>query len=239
MRDNIFVGNQYPKVFEFGDAVAEVFDDMVERSIPFYKEIVRQTAFFAKAYHISGTSIIDLGCSTSTVLLELREKHLPEAQLLGVDISPAMIQVSRNKMNLSSSGRSIELQEGDAMGVSFSGSSVVILNFLLPFLKFSERKVLLKNIYKGLPAGGAVLMSDKVRSSHGEIETSFVQGHDKFKLTKGYSTLEIDRKRESLQEVLVPLSFFDEFELLESAGFKAYDVFFKWNDFVSIVALKV
>ncbi len=59
--------------FQFGEKVASVFDDMLERSVPFYREIQRMVADFA----VENTNIYDLGCSTGTTMLFLN-RHLSQ-----------------------------------------------------------------------------------------------------------------------------------------------------------------
>ena len=52
--------------FKFDSDVAGVFDDMVNRSVPFYEKIQRMTAELAADHCIEGSRIYDLGCSTGT-----------------------------------------------------------------------------------------------------------------------------------------------------------------------------
>ena len=52
--------------FEFSAEVAEVFDDMIIRSVPFYLEQQDMFKEIAKRFLIPGTNVYDLGCSTAT-----------------------------------------------------------------------------------------------------------------------------------------------------------------------------
>jgi len=52
--------------FEFSAEVAEVFDDMIIRSVPFYLEQQDMFKEIAKRFFIPGTNVYDLGCSTAT-----------------------------------------------------------------------------------------------------------------------------------------------------------------------------
>lgn len=47
MNDKVFA-KPIKKQFEFDEEVAAVFDDMLSRSVPFYKESQKITEFFAK-----------------------------------------------------------------------------------------------------------------------------------------------------------------------------------------------
>ncbi|HQU32549.1 MAG TPA: hypothetical protein PLA96_13765, partial [Candidatus Brocadia sapporoensis] len=57
--------------FSFGKKVATVFDDMLDRSVPSYREIQRMIVEMAADFAVEGTNIYDLGCSTGTTLLNL------------------------------------------------------------------------------------------------------------------------------------------------------------------------
>jgi len=73
--------------FHFGEKVASVFDDMLDRSVPFYQEIQRMIGEMAGDFTVEGTNCYDLGCSTGTTLLHL-DKCVPErVRFIGVDNS--------------------------------------------------------------------------------------------------------------------------------------------------------
>ncbi len=70
-KDEVFREPQPVADFNFGEKVAAVFDDMLDRSVPFYQEIQRMIAEMAADFAVDGTNIYDLGCSTGTTLLNL------------------------------------------------------------------------------------------------------------------------------------------------------------------------
>ena len=57
--------------FDFVPETARVFDDMLDRSVPFYSEIQRMMGEIAKDFAIPNSKIYDLGCSTGTTLHHL------------------------------------------------------------------------------------------------------------------------------------------------------------------------
>ena len=46
------------------------------------------------------------------------------------------------------------------------------------------------------------------------------------------------RKREALENVLIPLTAEGNRALIAGAGFRAVELFFRWNNFAGFVALK-
>ena len=79
--------------FDFGAKTAGVFDDMLDRSVPFYQEIQRMVAELAVDFAEDGTSIYDLGCSTGTTLQMLASRDpAGDVDFWGVDNSAAMLR---------------------------------------------------------------------------------------------------------------------------------------------------
>jgi len=60
----------------------------------------------------------------------------------------------------------------------------------------------------------------------------------RLKSANGYSQEEIQRKRMSLEGVLVPVTAAWNEELLRQAGFQQVDCFWRWMNFAGWVALK-
>jgi tRNA (cmo5U34)-methyltransferase len=60
----------------------------------------------------------------------------------------------------------------------------------------------------------------------------------KMKSDNGYSQEQIERKRLSLEGVLVPVTAKWNEELLKQAGFKYIDCFWRWMNFAGWIAIK-
>ena len=70
-KDDIFLDKNSPTKFEFDSGVAMVFDDMLERSVPLYRECQNLTVSWCKRLATPDKCIYDLGCSTGSLLLLL------------------------------------------------------------------------------------------------------------------------------------------------------------------------
>ena len=220
--------------FSFDRSVAEVFDDMVNRSIPFYSELQELLCFISCSYYQPGTSIIDLGCSTGETLFRLNH-HLPTCQyLLGVDSSPEMIEKAKVKCkNLSN----IELLCQDIREINLhQNPSIILITFVLQFLPPLTRKAFLIRCYEALPKDGILLLSEKLAFEHfQEVSTQF---HNSFKTKNHYSELEIQQKRTALENVLTPFTMPENIKLLESAGFSGVESVFQFMNFGCLLARK-
>jgi tRNA (cmo5U34)-methyltransferase len=69
-REKIFRGSASRRSdFEFNAEVAEVFDEMLLRSVPFYLEQQYMIKEIGKKSWQPGTDVYDLGCYTGTTLI--------------------------------------------------------------------------------------------------------------------------------------------------------------------------
>ena len=225
--------------FEFNESVANVFEDMLERSVPMYQECQSLAVHWCTQLAKASTSVYDLGCSTGTLLLKLAQavdKNKGIA-LFGVDNSQAMLEKSRE--TLRESPVPCEFIEADLnQGFPIQNASVVVMNYTLQFVLPENRGPLLKNIYEGLLPDGSLVLIEKIKSGIPELDRTFIEFHHQFKRDRGYSDLEISKKREALENVLIPWTVEENQDLIKKAGFSTVDLFFKWNNFAGFIALK-
>ncbi len=226
------------KDFQFHQQVAVVFDDMISRSVPLYNEIQKSTVDLLAKFIQPDTYIYDLGCASGTTLLLLAEAITdPSIKIVGIDNSEEMLKTCRYKLH-EKGITSVELVNGDITNFAFQKSSAIILNYTLQFIPLAQREQLLKNIYNNLEADGILLLSEKVHHQSPKLGEQFYNLHHNFKSAKGYSALEISQKREALENVLIPLKVEENINLLAKCGFKEIEIFAKWYNWASIVALK-
>jgi tRNA (cmo5U34)-methyltransferase len=238
-KDTLFAQTPATEKFEFNESVARVFDDMLERSVPMYRECLESTVGWCVKFAREGSQVYDLGCSTGTFLSGLASRFSANANisLIGVDNSAPMLEKARKKLALSP--LPCKLIEADLQSdFSLTNASVVVMNYTLQFIPPDERQEVVSKILNGLNSGGLLLMIEKVSSDHPKISDSYTEFHHQFKKNQGYSKLEIARKREALENVLTPKTVDENIDLLLNAGFASAEMFFKWNNFAGFVALK-
>ena len=238
-RDSIFITKAPAEKFEFNDRVADVFDDMLDRSVPFYKQVIQMTAQIMERSLQPGDRVFDLGCSTGTTILFLaRELAGKKLAFTGVDNSKAMLDKALRKAEMFSMAKSIDFVEQDITRIELAGAGGVILNYTLQFITPSIRGEFLRKIRNGLRDKGVLVLSEKIVWPDRERNGQFLDSYHRYKKKRGYSELEIANKREALENVLIPLSIEENSILLRQAGFSRVDTFFQWFNFVSFVARK-
>jgi tRNA (cmo5U34)-methyltransferase len=236
--DRIFAGSNYPKPFAFNREVAHVFDDMVRRSIPLYLDVVRATADWVQHFYKAQTTIIDIGCSTGTTTHHVAHSLQKPAQFLAVDLSASMIEKAREKLADLPTRHQLTLLCQDIRETPLPRASVVIINYTLQFLPVADRLSLLARIHEALVPGGIVLISEKVRSATVAFHELTTMIYERFKEENGYSRSEIERKKEALDQVLIPFTEDEHRQNLILAGFRSIDTLMKWNNFTTLIAQK-
>ena len=225
--------------FNFGKRTAEVFDDMLHRSVPFYAEVQRMMGEIASDFAVEGSQLYDLGCSTCATFLALDASVAKGVRFIGVDASAEMLQRGRDKLAKAKFTREHELVHADLnQGVAINDASVVIMNLTLQFVRPLYRQQLIRTIAGGLREQGCLILVEKVIPSASLLNRLFIKYYYAFKQRQGYSQMEIAQKREALENVLVPYRLEENMELLLSSGFSQCDVFFKWYNFCGMIAIK-
>ena len=225
--------------FTFDEHVAGVFDDMVSRSVPQYGEIQRMLAELAAYFATDGSNIYDLGCSTGTTLAAVHDALPVRVNLIGVDNSADMLEKCRAKLALVGLADAVQLRKADLdHGVDIRDASVVLLVLTLMFVRPLYREKLMRSICAGLQENGCLLLVEKVLGERSLFNRLFIERYYAYKRRRGYSELEIAQKREALENVLIPYRLTENRDLLLGAGFREVEVFFKWYNFVGIVAVK-
>jgi tRNA (cmo5U34)-methyltransferase len=235
MEDKVF-SKPIEKQFEFDEQIAAVFDDMLKRSVPFYEEAMALTKRFALAYLKEGGRLYDLGCSTASTLLDIERDLEVEAELVGIDNSPSMLEQAQRKLSVF--GSKIRLEEADIMSYTYAEADVFITNYTLQFIRPLVRETLIRRIFESLNAGGVFIFSEKVVSEDKRLNKLLIDGYYDFKKTQGYSEYEIMQKREALENVLIPYTEDENKEMVKRCGFAHCETIFRWGNFATFIALK-
>ncbi|MGL2883119.1 carboxy-S-adenosyl-L-methionine synthase CmoA [Helicobacter pylori] len=246
MKDTLF-NESLNKRFCFDEKVAHVFDDMLERSIPYYHEMLNLGAYFIAQNlkenlypkplpkSLPKPLIYDLGCSTGNFFIALNQQIQQDIELVGIDNSMPMLKKAQEKLK---DFNNVRFECMDFLEVEFKEASAFSLLFVLQFVRPMQREVLLKKIYNSLALNGVLLVGEKIMSEDRILDKQMIELYYLYKQNQGYSHNEIAFKREALENVLVPYSLKENIALLESVGFKHVEAVFKWVNFTLLVARK-
>ena len=239
-KDEIF-GQKFEKAsdFSFNQSVAKVFDDMVNRSVPYYPEMQRMIGELAGEHFQENTSVYDLGCSTGATMIHMDQtipKHIP---FVGIDDSQDMLDKCKAKLTELEFNRPYKLVVNDLnVGITIENASVVVLCLTLQFIRPIHREKLLRSIYEGMVPGGVLIIIEKILAEDSCFNRDFIKYYYDYKRRNHYSEMEIAQKREALENVLIPYKLSENIALLKESGFRTTETFFKWYNFSGFIAKK-
>jgi tRNA (cmo5U34)-methyltransferase len=230
----------------FDDSVTAVFDDMLQRSIPQYDVMRATVQVLARDFVHSDKLVIDLGASSGEGIGPLVEQERDQdpgsrAHFVAIECSPAMLTVLRHRFASPPDADMVTVMDHDLRGglPDLDRQASLVLSVLtLQFVPMEYRQQVLRSAYEALAPGGAMILVEKVLGSSASIDTQFVGHYLDNKMSNGYTAEEVDRKRLSLEGVLVPVTARWNEEMLHHAGFSAIDCFWRWLNFAGWLALK-
>ncbi len=225
--------------WEFDTSVATVFDDMLRRSIPQYEVMRHAVTELSKRYVKPNTDVVDLGCALGEALAPLADSFGAGCRYLGVEVSRPMLEAVRNRFRLLVDAGVVQILDLDLrQGFPRVSASVILSVLTIQFTPIEHRLRILEDIHAALLPGGAFIFVEKVIGATAALDRDFVVLYHEFKRAGGYTSEEIERKRLSLEGVLVPVTARWNEELLKTAGFRHTDCFWRWMNFAGWIAIK-
>ena len=225
--------------WQFDQEVTDVFDDMLRRSIPQYNAMRQATFEVGSRFVRPGTTIIDMGCSRGESLIPYVSKFGASNDYIGIEVSDPMIEAARENFARHPHGDRVQIQHTDLRHDFPSATSSLVLSVLtLQFTPIEYRQRIIRRVFESLASGGAFILVEKILGATAELDEAFVDLFLEIKKQNGYSQGQIDRKRLSLEGVLVPVTARWNEELLREEGFAAVDCFWRHLNFAGWVAVK-
>lgn len=221
----------------FDGEVAAVFDEMLERSVPDYRGMRRAVASAARRFARPGTWVVDLGCARGEAISDLVPGLAPAGvRFCGCEVSAPMLDAARRRF---AGDPSVELLDVDLRSsYPHRPASVTLSVLTLQFVPIEHRQRVLRDAYRNTVPGGVLVLVEKVLGSDAELDAMMVDLHHAEKRRNGYSDDDVQRKRLSLEGVLVPVTARWNEELLRAAGFDGVEAIWRYLNFVAWVAVR-
>lgn len=224
----------------FDESVADVFDDMLARSIPQYDVMRSMVSDLAARGLRPGDSILDMGCSRGEALARVLGHPLcpPDVLATALEISEPMLEAAKARFadDLRVAVRQHDLREG--LPVREGGYGVILAVLTVLFVPIQYRLALLRQAHQALRPGGRLLFVEKVLGSTADLDAELVDIYYDLKARNGYSQDQIHRKRMALEGVQIPVTAAWNEDTLARAGFTEYDCVWRWGNFAGWVAIR-
>jgi tRNA (cmo5U34)-methyltransferase len=241
LREELSHDDESVEDFVFDDGVAAVFDDMLERSVPFYGELQRLVVELSTRFLTEDGAFYDIGCSTGNTLLGVATAIDPRraVRFVGLEPSPAMRTRALAKLGHVEAPDRIEIVPHSVEAMEdLPDARVITILYTLQFVRPVHRPAVLRMCHQSLLPGGCLILAEKILADDPALRRIFIDLYHGFKRRRGYSSTEITRKREALENVLVPFTDSENLTMLHDAGFATVEPVFKWLNFAAYVAVK-
>ena len=194
--------------------------------------VIRELLPFDKADKIW---VLDLGTGTGILSLQIAEQY-PKSSILAVDGSERMIEMAR--VRLKDRTDQVEFQKGDFRELNLANESLdlVVSTLALHHLTENEKFHLLKSIRSALMPGGYFFNGDLIASENTAVEPKIQDLRIKGILERARPDDERFQTYQAAQEFLKkleeneddkPLRLTEDLALMENAGFKNIEVYWK------------
>lgn len=232
---HIPTGNRW----QFDQGVVDVFDDMLARSIPDYPTM-RDLVFTLGATFIQPqTTIVDLGAARGAALAPFIDRFGALNNYVGIEISEPMLAALRERFKGFINTRIVEISNLDLRReYPMRKASLTLAVLTFQFIPVEYRQSVARRVFESTLAKGAFILVEKIIGADSAMQELFTTRYLDMKAAHGYSREEIDRKRFSLEGVLVPLSASMNENLLVSAGFTRVECFWRWCNFAAWLAVR-
>lgn len=229
MKDNLTP----PEKWEFNEEVAQAFQDMLSRSIPDY-QTMRSTSFLVGSMLVQPrTDIMDLGCSRGDALSAYVDRFGAHNTYIAVDVSDPMLAACKERFAGYINAKVMRVVKSDLrQGCPPARASLILSILTLQFTPIEYRRRIIRSVWENLVAGGGFLVVEKVLADD-LVEACYLE----HKRKEGYTEDQIQRKRLSLEGVLVPVTAPMNEGMLKDAGFRV-ECFWRCLNFCGWVAIK-
>ena len=221
----------------------EGFDDHIEHSIRGYKNLLDDIVSLSRNFVEDETNVVDIGCSTGKLteaFVHSNQNFCKYANYIGIELAPSFFEEldkRYERMTNEYYWANIDFQKKDVRQLKFENCSLVTSIFTLQFMPRKDRFDVIKNIYDGLNFGGAFIFAEKTVCEDSRLQEMITFNFYDYK-RKHFEASDILEKEKTLRNMLKPNTWKELEGMLECAGFKTAQPFWRNHMFVGAIAIK-
>ncbi len=233
------LGHHPPSAWAFDDDVARVFDDMLRRSIPDYEAMRRIVFEVGREFVRPGTDVLDLGCSKGDALAPFVAAFGSSVHYVGVEVAAPMLAAVRERFRQETERGIVDILDLDLRtGFPEVRTSLTLSVLTLQFVPVEYRWGIVRDVCDHTVDGGAFVLVEKVLGNSARTAGLLIDLYHDLKHAGGYSWEAIERKRLSLEGVLVPVTAAWNEDILRRTGFEDVECIWRYLNFAAWVAVK-
>ena len=221
----------------------EGFDDHIEHSIRGYTNLLDDIVSLSRNFVEDETNVIDIGCSTGKLteaFVKSNQQLYKYANYIGIELAPSFfneLDERHERMKNEYYWAIFDFQKKDVRCYKFENCSLVTSIFTLQFMPRKDRFDVLQNIYNGLNFGGAFIFAEKTVCDDSRLQEMITFNFYDYK-RKHFEASDILEKEKTLRNMLKPNTWKELEGMLQCAGFKTAQPFWRNHMFVGAIAIK-
>ena len=217
----------------------EGFDEHIEKSIRGYSNLLDDVISLSRYFVEDGTNIVDIGCSTGKLtkaMIEYNQDHCSKGRYIGIEIAEGFYKDLEKRAD-ELDKYEVDFILDDIRNYEFMNCSLVTSIFTLQFMPKKDRLNVIKNVYNGLNDGGAFIFAEKTVCEDSRLQEMITFNFYDYK-RKHFEASDILEKEKTLRNMLKPNTWKELEGMLECAGFKTAQPFWRNHMFVGAIAIK-
>jgi ubiquinone/menaquinone biosynthesis C-methylase UbiE len=143
---------ELPFVREMFDSIAPRYD-LLNRLLSLRQDVVWRKKMVSSMALPDKGRVLDVACGTGDVAMEIVRQKGPLVKVTGIDFSPGMLRLARNKISRNPTP-AIGLLAGDALALPFGEASFHAVTIAFGIRNIQDKKAALKAFYDSLLPGG-------------------------------------------------------------------------------------
>ncbi len=226
--------------WEFSEAVTEAFPQMLRASVPGYEDMRRWINMLTHT-HLKHRGpdvlrVLELGASRGESLVPLQSEFI-NIELTAIDNSEPMCTALRKIMPYANV-YNLDLNTQHEDITSLQKFDVVYCILTLMFTDPLKRALILESVYKSLKPGGMLILVEKTLGDYEFADKFLTETYYDYKAENGYTRENIERKRMSLENVLIPFPSWRTEAYMHGAKFIHIQPFWRALQFCGWMAFK-
>lgn len=226
-----------PTCFVFDGDVAQIFDNMADRSIPLFRESHMNHARIAQPWVASGyTKILDVGASRGAFLKALDQCYgIENLDVRATDNSASMVAF------MAQDYPSVAVDQTDITTRGFLNClhtyDVINMTYVLQFIPKEMQRIVLSKVCSMVKKGGVLFIGQKNKDdtpAGAIIHEQYIQ----WRMDNGYTREEIEAKTKALAGSMWPMDEAILIESLKSSGMTEVVRTSSWGPFSNLMCIK-
>lgn len=158
LKGNQFEGKE-TYVKDVFDEIAEYYDKMNEiMSIGMVKGWHK--FMFKKAGDITGFKVCDIGCGTGELSFMAAERVGPTGEVIGIDLTPAMLRMAEKKMASLELPVKVDFREGDALDLQIEDNTFDLVTSGYMLRNVTDIRQAISEMYRVLKPGAVIAVAE-------------------------------------------------------------------------------